>query len=139
MQNTSINQNLIPLYTALGIAAYNGCINAQDLINSRPEMLYSSIEETISKFLTHFQYYKIHLFYCQRDEQVFEFEQDTVTALWDSAIDPEGTMPPLYFDLTEDQIWDMFLAKEPDPTTAWFDYLDPKTQIPHHIVCILDI
>lgn len=35
MQNTPINPNLTPLYTALGIAAYNGCINAQDLLNDR--------------------------------------------------------------------------------------------------------
>lgn len=132
MQNNSIT----PLFTALGIAAYHGCINAQDLLNARPEMLWPSLSETETKFSSQWGEHKIHVFYCQRDEQVFFLEQDPINTLWDYALDPEGIKPHL--DLTEDQLWDQFLAIN-DHYNSWFDYTDPETKITHHILCILDI
>ena len=127
-----------PFFTALGIAAYYGCINAQDLLNARPDLGWPSLQQTENKFLDQFQNYTIHVFYCQRDDQVFNLETSGFQALWDYAIDPEEQMPPCN-DLTEDQIWAKFLELDEDPTFDWFDYTDPKTNITHHIVCILDI
>lgn len=138
MQNTPINPNLLPLYTALGIAAYNGCINAQDLLNDRVSYnLWPSIHQTIENFLNQYQEHKIHVFYCQRDEQVFSLEQLPAETLWDYAIDPDANSTCQ--GLTEDEVWEHFLQLEADPTFAWFDYTDPETNITHHIFCLLDI
>ena len=138
MQNKNQTQIQNPLFTALGIAAYNGCINAQDLLNARPDEGWPSISETRNKFWDQFRNYTIHVFYCQRDDQVFELETSGFQALWDYAIDPKGQMPPCY-DLTEDQIWAKFLELESDPTFTWFDYQDQNTGKIHHIALILDI
>lgn len=132
------NPNSLPLFTALGIAAYHGCINPQDLLNARPDEGWPSLSETEHKFFDQYQNHIIHVFYCQRDEQVFALEQDPIVALWDYGIDPEGTKPPYNNDLTEDQLWAEFLALN-DQYNAWFDYTDPETKITHHILCILDI
>lgn len=134
MQNKTQN----PLFTALGIAAYNGCINAQDLLNARPDAGWPSISETENKFLDQFQNSTIHVFYCNCDDSVFNLETSGSQALWDYAIDPDRQMP-LGNDLTEDQIWAKFLELNPDPTFTWFDYQDPDTGKTHHIVLVLDI
>lgn len=136
MQNKTQSQN--PFITALGIAAYHGCINPQDLLNARPDLGWPSLQQTENCFWDQYQDYTIHVFYCQRDDQVFSLEASGFQALWDYAIDPEEQMPPCY-DLTEDQIWAKFLELDESPTINWFDYYDPETKETHHIVCLLDI
>ena len=119
------------LYLALGIATANGCITTEQLINGHLSNGWVPFKQTINLFDQDWSEHKVHCFYCQRDEQIFQLEQDSRTALISYLTELEQDT----WDKSENELIAYFLdnINENDDFFKYFFYEG------HLIICCLDI
>jgi len=121
------------LYLALGIATANNCITPELLINGQPDRGWVPFQQTVNSFDQDWEQHKVHCFYCQRDEQIFQLEQDSRTALIEYLTELEQD----HWDKSENELIAYFLDNINKPENAnFFKYFFYEG---HLIICCLDI
>ena len=83
MQHNFPDSSMLAYFAALGLTASHGCVNPQSIFNGDPQAGWPSEWTTRQAFINQWQTSKIHVFYCQRDEQVFNLEEDPNSCLID--------------------------------------------------------